>query len=50
MQMANDQELLKELLETSLSEVKDYAIRIRETTVENLGAGSKLLRIEELAF
>src|SRR6266508_6520961 len=50
MQMANDQELLEELLETSLSKVKDYAVRIRETTVENLGAGSKLLRIEELAF
>ena len=48
--MANDQELFKELLETTLSEVKDYAVRIRETTVENLGAGSKLLRIEELAF
>jgi len=48
--MANEQQLLKELLETTLSEVKDYAVRIRETTVENLAAGSKLFRIEDLAF
>ena len=48
--MANEQQLLKELLETMLSEVKDYAVRIRETTVENLAAGSKLFRIEDLAF
>ena len=61
MQMANDQELFKEMLETLLSEVKDYtvrirettiyyAVRIRETTIENLAAGSKLFRIKDLAF
>ena len=34
--MANDQELLKELLQSSLSQVEDYAATIRETVNENL--------------
>src|SRR6266540_2054537 len=59
MQMANDQDLLKELLESSLSQVEDYAGSIRETTVENLAPdnipgvyqmNSVLLCIEELAL
>ena len=57
--MANEQDRLKELLESSLSQVEDYACSIRETTVQNLGPdnilvveemNSALLCIEELAL
>src|SRR6266540_3365549 len=34
--MANDQAMLKELLESSLSHVEDYAASIRETVEDNL--------------
>ena len=55
--MANDQDLLKELLESSLSQVEVYAGSIRETAVENLAPDNipamyqmnlALLCIEEL--
>ena len=57
--MANEQDMLKELLESSLSQVEDYACSIRETTVQNLAPenipaleemNSALLCIEELAL
>src|SRR6266498_5845125 len=57
--MANDQELLKKLLESSLSQVEDYADSIRETAIENLAPdnipgvyqmNSTLFCIEELAL
>ena len=59
MQMANEQDFFKELLESSLSQVEDYAGSIRETAVENLAPdnipgvyqmNSALLCIEELAL
>ena len=57
--MANDQDRLKELLESSLSQVEDYACSIRETSVQNLAPdniravtemNTTLLSIEELAL
>ncbi len=57
--MANEQDRLKELLESSLSQVEDYACSIRETAVQNLATdnmvgveemNSSLLCVEELAF
>ena len=36
MQMDNDKDRLKDLLESSLSQVEDYACSIRETSVQNL--------------
>ena len=56
--MANDQDLLKKLLESSLSQVEDYAATIRETVEANLSPNnnravyefnSTLLCIKELA-
>ena len=56
--MANDQAMLKELLESSLSQVEDYAASIRETVEDNLAPdniavvhhmNSALLCIDELA-
>ena len=59
MQIANDQDRLKDLLESSLSQVEDYACSIRETTVQNIAPdniravtqmNAALLSIEELAL
>ena len=56
--MANDQDLLKELLQSSMSQVEDYAATIRETAQANLDPdnipavyqiNSALLCIDELA-
>jgi len=57
--MANEDQRLKDLLESSLSQVEDFACSIRETTVQNIAPdnikavtqmNAALLSIEELAF
>ena len=45
--MVNEQDRLKELLESSLSQVEDYACSIRETTVQNL-ATDNMAGVEEM--
>ena len=56
--MANEQDLLKDLLQSSLSQVEDYACSIRQTIGANLSPhnsraayemNSTLLSIEDIA-
>ena len=47
--MASEQDRLKELLESSLSQVEDYACSIRETTVQNL-ATDNMAGVEEMKY